>query len=624
MRRFAVAALLAVCVAAGAARAADDAPIVDVAFTVKSPFQAVEKLDALVSTITENTRNAVPQGFLAMMAGMYSPFPPEAWNGEGEMRFVIPRDAKPFVVITVESFDAFLDGLRKAGGDVEEEEAAGNGREASVSMQGTGTLIAVEAGPGKVAVGEAAPIMRLVLAAGALPSSGADADVGVAINMAALGEEIDIPRAKGRLAADRPALLGKLVEVGVTPKVADGVLSLLPTYLELAGDEVALWKTLFIDLDFLDEHAKIAVSLEAGDGSFLAEMGAGLAKLDDVSDPIAPKVGEYPLSLSIGRRPAEFIPDFNERLVARVGEFAKAVFPDLGDRPAEAFGTLAGLSSGNSVMLGYGVGGAGEMCNMAYLRMDDAAKAHAASKAGAAVLGEMLAGVFEPDTPYALRLETETATVGGAEVAVHSLAVKDPEALSELLDEIDAETPGMKNALRDLIDFSLVTGTVGDVLVTVSGRVDTDDYEDAVAQLEGVEDPILAWESTVAGIATGVPHQGALVVMDADDMFATIMEQVLQSMGEAYFSGGENLYLTAFEQIKDDMITTAETVVCGYGAVQGRPAVTVAIPHAAVNAMIRNYEIYNDKRLEVMNAPDVPEEGGEEEDVELDEPAAAS
>ncbi len=610
----AVVAALSLSLNLGAADAAAPAPLpsyLTAHVSIKSPENLLEELDVFLAAATDGTKNPIPAGLVTMLAGMYMPFPPDAWRFGEEAHILFPTEDSgadgPVIVIQADDFDKFLTALKDNGVEVEDDAEATEelgGRVAAVSLPNMGEILAFDLGDNRIGIGQDAESLKAILRPEggdswkAWPHFG-DADATIDISLAGLWKGFDLERAMANLETGESEVMQKAAEssVKINPEVIKGFFAMFRKFLPDFREEALKTRNASIDVRVNEERVVLGFRGNSEPGSLMDRYAAAAAKLGNVQNDLADRIPAGPLFLSVGAPAADILPaDIRDRLAPYVADLLGMPFPVQKAALEKMLADLLAQGDAGKVVATY-VDEAGPY-NVTWLKSSNAAALLASIDDSMRLLNDMLAAAAEAPG-IGISFASEKGESEGKAYTRYYVKLAEDSAIGKLVaGEGEESAAAARRVLAQLENFSIYAGSEKGTVVVVSGAADEDDYLAALGDMDGDGEAMFGTDAAKRVIGYLPRRQAGLALVDVDMIFPFVSEQ-LAAMRRA--SGDEDdLVVRALDEAVADMEESGEVIGISAGAQYGQPLIELAVPAKAVNGLVSDYETFRAKMSEIL------------------------
>lgn len=560
--------------------------------SVDSFTGVIENADAAIAAITENTANPLPPGFLGMIVQMQMPFPMDAWDTEEPIHLLLPREARknPVILVSVESFDAFVAAFEESGAEVEELDTEGefeDGRR--IRVRGAGRMEAVPLSDTIVAVAEDWEDIVVAMEADGMdewtPEHPEGVNFQIAVNIAAiLEEENAFPKMLSELDGKRDEVVEKLKE-GVNEKIAEPLTDCLFDLLRLSIGEMEKVNSIAYKLTFDGDDVVISANVDSRPESFLRRMGLHMADKDTVSNDLSAKMSTGAVATVVYAAATDVVPASIDEIADFYAEYAGRIFPDKKDRVRKHVADAWKTFGAGAVVQGYL--DADAQYNAYFMPAKDA-------KAAAATLVDSFAGINEmieetiADQTDSIRLVIETGEIEGLAYTRVRPEFTNPETAAKLKELILEEDESLAFQIRLYENICAYIAAKDDVVVMLMGSGIADG--DLLAMANMLDEPGEAMlEVEAAERVTDLLEnaQACLAVIDADKMRSVILQQA--SM--VWSARPEGQLLSAAAE-KAKFVDVDDFIAFAGGSDEGCVSVEVVVPTKVINGIVRNYEAF--------------------------------
>ena len=476
--------------------------------SVRSFSDLVEKLDEFVPAVAAGTSNPIGPGFVAAMINFSLPIPKSAFLEEEEVQLLFesfpPKGDNACVLFRVSSFDDFLFGMQShiIGNSLEKEGEDAASFTLASGMGGSASVYAKYLGDGRVALAEepAAIEKTLGLDRGGPflpPAHEFDSLLSVVVSPERLGWTRMIPYGRfERLGEKEISTLTEVFRIylqSVLPPdvFREGLMEqLLSAYMKkllpLLSDLIRV-KSLRLDLKFDQQRLNLALGLEPAAGGILEPVAASLAKHGAASNPLASRIGNDAMYMTVSAPPEDIFPDFRSVYVGLAQDVVGENFPDLKDRLGKCYAAFAETLAKGRVGAGYYDASAGtgnELLGFSLLSADGY-DAYLKAMTESADLGNTVMGrIFQPKYQGVKLLAAERGDGSGSPQLELTATLDTESGLPGLLANSDPELADLiRKALKDM---SLGIGKADGAMLEVSrGAPGSDAYAKALKLASG-------------------------------------------------------------------------------------------------------------------------------------------
>lgn len=629
------AVLIAFCLSASL-WAAEAPPQLLARVAVSSPETLLQRVDEFAVALTKDRKNRIPSGTLPMIATLGMPFSFGAFDSERAAQFLFFPDSSGgygvVVLLSAEDFPALLEDMSERM-NVEEVDAEGP----FLSLHRAGRLALAELDGGRAAVYSSVSLMDEAGDLSWVPDYDGDSLMHIEIplhpdNLRRLSASLD--EAAREIDNGRDALKKALRDASIKEDMAEGILELARQYLPGIAGEIDRLDNLELLVDFDAERLTMRLDVPAAEGSALGDIAANLEKGDDVNVGLLDRVSAAASSAALTAPPARVLP---VDAVSRIyGDVFGRLYPELRDEALSVLAdTYAELTRDSVYAFFVGEDG-GEISFNIYFPEDPAAMRDLTRKSFG-LLDRMVAATVADEK---LRFRFAGEPMDDADgFETYRIEFDDEDAAMELFERLNDKYDFGAGAAQ-IRDLRVIVGVRGDALAVISGVFTDDELAslgerltgggDAYVDSAGAKDALEWLDAAQAGF--GMVSAGAFMPMLARQLV----------LAEEGMSGGGNkgMYARILEKAAPEFGDSDEVFAFSLGAADGRLTARVLLPTAALNAVLADYEVFNDATREVTEGADAEEEDGdgadnpydydeededhEDEDMMLDGPAEAS
>lgn len=637
MRKGAIVRLLAAVLLFTAAEARAAAPMrelppaVTVHVAVRSPMDTLAAIDGYVANASRGSQHHMPAGSIEMIARLALPFPLDTWESEdpAEIFFVLADGGsgpKPVTVIRVDDFDFFLESLEEKGwaiddGDEEAETPAEDGAAPSTRNvfmpDGQAlVLVRVEGRDNLVAIAEDPAHVALALVGDWRKEPASDADIVVTIANNPDRERYE-PKAAAAIARRKNQAVERLTAMGVKAEVAAGIFAALEKYAPRAVAELDRLEGGVCELTVNSESLLLGLGGHFAPDALLGEMTRRLAGGVPVANPLEANIPDGVVSYSLTAPLDSILPDARDRIVALNADVYGMFLPDLAGRVKEVSAAFFDALDGGSAMANF-AGRKGRYSVM-LLGSREPTAAMKAFRDGVDIFNRAWAeSVTDPDHALTL-VETEMDKDGASYVMVAPRPAN-PDKFREFVDTINAASRDTHLELKAAENLRLFLAVRDGVLITAIGELEAEEFLATLAAVSAKAATPMAERAAVKKLRPELSaSQATIGFIDADGVFRLALEQ----MGRDMAAVSEPSYGRAVEKTLANLQKNGSAIGVSLGAAADMLVVHFAVPAAAVNGIVRNYENFLvTRRIEAARqemGEDEDEEGNDDGDADAEE-----
>lgn len=579
------------------ASAIDKAPAplpaeMDVRVSIRSFDQLIERLGNAVSIAGADTDYAMFGDMLPMLVDSQSPLPPDGWNREGGVEVLVNTRTGDFVcILSADSFDGFLVALEEAGVDKELDEES---KFYKVNLPNIGHHMVGDGGNGRVIIAAEAGLVQQakdwtsdfwgsgeVTVDFRLPADWSDE-----MFEDALAFIKELPES---LKNDDSEMVSDIKAFGLNHEVIRGLSLALAKRMPALLDGIGKVTGFSFDLRLHDGFLGLDTRLHYAEPHVFSTMAKAANARDNLDLTASRFVKPSAYSFAVSAPVEEILPGADEILHTLFDAIGVEAFPEMREDLITLWDEFQACRPGQAVMARHFRDG--DDVGITWNKADDAEKLLGVYIKGVEVVNRMLAkAIVSPDLKCKLEYQ---AGKTGTDVKFYSIAFipDNPEEFSRTIAMLSGNGASAHTDVERLFSMRLLCGVKDGMVVVVTGNVSGDDYQDTVTAMDndskdGAFIDLPEADKAVSALAN---RQNMVSLVRMDDLFVILARKVLQAFVPASDKG-------ASERALDRLLEAADLTQSGgiagiaFGAAGDLPSFDVAIPLAAINSYIRNYE----------------------------------
>ncbi|MDR0363144.1 MAG: hypothetical protein LBJ46_10750 [Planctomycetota bacterium] len=503
-RRVAIVLMLALlCSIPARADDESESPGVRMTVYISSPLDFIKSVDELVSTITAGTGEEVMPGATAM--GMLTAFPVPVDSVNMDSPFVLLLlDGEPFesicAIFSVPDFDEFIASMETHSSAERVESESGDVWE--IRLPGIGRMKAIPGDGGFVAIGSDEAAVRRVIELGdsfvvEQPEDGIVAvtvyepgkfDFGGEIRKSAGIAHVKINEAL-------PLVIDEISIMSFNSDMVAGGADLLHSLVDWGVREIEALKMVKLSAKFDRNFIDVVLDVQSDDGSLIALQTSAVSYLADGDNFEANLAERVPDNALVLNRIITLLrdPDFREKAEEVIGFAFEKLLPEKRDEVLDAFSQFYSMGGpAETVQAVFNRGGRDLV--VTYIQVDDPEEYVSHLRSLAPIGADLVNSFIGEQRGAGLRVTLDKHPEHDYSVLRAEI---DPDSkLSTLLDQ---EPPDKSGEFKStLANIRHMIGSIGDVMVVVSGSTDPDDFAFAAGILDDGVDSLVVLSAAAA------------------------------------------------------------------------------------------------------------------------------
>lgn len=592
--------------------------------SVKSPLGLLEAADGYISRATVGSVNELPPGFVTMLAQFSVPIPLDSWGADENAHILfLPsggRDLDMVIVFSAADLEELTDSLAMRNWDVDAAvEEDGYERVVYMETPEGKEFVLVDLDDGLVAIAEEVEHVKTALGdSGWRPTHHSDADVFVNFTFDR-GEKSAKDSVADAMQKGVKGMADRLAAEGVSRETADGLAAAVEKYLPLMAAEVDYLENIMCELRLDEKTMLLDFGGKFVTGGVLGEIAENLAKAETVKNRFADNVPTGATSFSIIPPVTTFLANAPERIVKFNADLYGTIFPGLGQRIADA--SKAFFDSGLKGSVTVNFARDYRQFSVTLLDTEDPGMAMQSFLDTFVLMNEAWAKAITNED-YGLQLVNERVNEDGLSYMRTSPVFANPEKFRAMLDRVNGSNREVRLDFDMLSSLRFYFATLDGMLMMGIGEADDVEFRQAFADLKDkAAEPMLGRKSVKAMQGDLKPDQGGLGYLDADGAFWLFATQA--ALGLESVMGAEDgaVVRAALEKTKDKLQKKDAVIGMAGGAEDGWLLCRLAIPTAAANTVLLDYEAFERFRVQeaARQVPDDEDDDDEDDDGEWDD-----
>ncbi len=624
IRTFFVAAAMLCALALPARAAATPEPLpqqIEAHIVVTSPYELLGNVDAYVAAATKGTANAIPPGFVGMMAQFSLPIPFDAWDSDGELHILAlreeasddPDDLNLVVVFGVPDFSAFLQSLEERDWIVGDQTGKGDFQEARPIVMPSGeAMVMADLGGGRAALGDDVASIASALA-GWTPAAASDADIVAHAAMTGDGAWLR-DKIFDLLRKEKSEIVHAVTDAGFKPDIARNLIAAVEKAVPAVADELAAMKSLVAELRFAGETCALDLRSGSSSGGWLREFAQTMTDADAVDTAVAGNLPPGAVAVGVSASVADIIPDAKNRLVSFASSVYGGIVPEYRDEIASLVAAFMDSGPGETAVGSYIDGTAQYNVSVNLAQVPD--KMLAAVRDTFDLFNRVWASAID-DPGLGVTLAGETLGEGDAAYCRYLPVFADEAKLQALLDRLQDGREGLNLDLRQLKGFRFFVAGLENGIVSASGELTDEEFLARLAETRSRPGETLTAGPKAEALLAAMPAaQATAVVLDAGGFARMYALQLARNAGasedQVARMGAVLERASAAEKPGENLLGFS------IGAEKGWLNARLLMPAGAIARIVRDVETLRASgRRPRLDAP-VPDPAGEEDEYEDD------